>query len=35
LADTDRLYRIHILKERVSHIGSKSPMGKIMAMKQG
>jgi hypothetical protein len=30
---TDKFYRIHILKERVSHIGSKSPLGKILPIK--
>jgi hypothetical protein len=29
------LYRIHIFKEIVSHIGSKSPLGDIRTMKLG
>jgi hypothetical protein len=33
LGEADRLYRIHFLKEKLFHIGSKSPLGKIMAMK--
>jgi hypothetical protein len=35
LAETGRLSWIHILKERLSDIGSKSPLGRIMAMKLG
>jgi hypothetical protein len=33
LAETERIYQIHILKEGLSHIGSKSPLGEVVAMK--